>query len=261
MYIRNAATALLFCASRTLAQTPDDSEPDTDSRLDVTYGNTPINPGTEYPQALAQTQPRVNTRQPAPGPYMLVMLDLSLPLSRLPPAPGPVAPGIGSDRTTRLHWLQTNLTVGTAGLLTPSGTPAAADYAGPQPPQGDIPHIYTWYLFNQPSTFTVPAALAGGALRPQSSSQRNNFSISAITEQEGVELLEANYFVVQNANNTGAVKTAPGFTPNATAPVAPGGSASATGTRPPVASFTGAAGKLGVAVPILGVGAFAILLL
>ncbi|KAF4549596.1 Hypothetical protein D9617_21g098170 [Elsinoe fawcettii] len=261
MYVRNIATALLFCASRVVAQTPDDSDPDTDNRLDVTYGNTPINPGTEYPQALAQQQPRVNTRQPAPGPYMLVMLDLSLPRDRVQ-GTGDVADGIGDDRTTRLHWLQTNLTVGANGLLSVSGnTPAVADYAGPQPPQGDIAHFYTWYLFAQPASFQVPAALAGGALRPQSSAQRNNFSLTPITSQAGVELREANYFLVQNANNPNAVRTAPGFTPNGTAPAAPAGTASGTGVRPPVASFTGAASKLGAAVPILGVGAFVALLL
>ncbi|PSK40311.1 hypothetical protein B9Z65_15 [Elsinoe australis] len=258
MYIRNIATSLLLCASRVLAQTPDNSDPDTDNRLDVTYGNTPIDPGTEYPQPLAQQQPRVNTRQPGPGPYMLVMLDLSLPRDRV--GPGSVAPGIGPNRTTRLHWLQMNLTVGTAGLLTPDASTApVADYAGPQPPQGDIPHIYTWYLFTQPASFQVPAVLAGGALRPQSSMMRNNFSLEPITSQEGVELREANYFVVQNPNNTNAVRTAPGYTPNATAPAPTAGNG--TGVRPPVASFTGAASRFAAALPVVGVGAFAALLL
>ncbi|PNS19817.1 hypothetical protein CAC42_7784 [Sphaceloma murrayae] len=259
MYVRNLATALLLCASRAIAQTPDDSDPDTDNRLEVTYGNTPINPGTEYPQPLTLQQPRVNTRQAAPGPYMLVMLDLSLPRDRV--GPGEVADGIGDDRTTRLHWLQTNLTVGVQGVLTTSGTPAVADYAPPQPPQGDIPHIYTWYLFTQPASFQVPAAIAGGQLRSPSVAQRNNFSLSPITGQAGVELREANFFLVQNPNNTNAVRTAPGFTPNATAPTAPAGTASGTGVRPPVASFTGAASKLVAALPAVGAGAFAMLLL
>lgn len=62
------------------------------------------------------------------GTYFIVLTDLSIPNS-FAPTTYPLVPGLKANHTTRLHWLQTNVTVASNGTLTyPNTTAAIAPY-------------------------------------------------------------------------------------------------------------------------------------
>lgn len=62
-------------------------------------------------------------------------------------------------RVQLLHWLVSNVTLGSNGTLAFPG-PGEAPYRQPSPPVGDSPHQYTFVLFTQPANFSVPAAFS-----------------------------------------------------------------------------------------------------
>ena len=146
-----------------------------------------------------------------PDTYFLLFIDLSIPTSRFPANETPyLAPGLGPNRTTRLHWWAGNLTQTTSGTFTNSSA-ALAEYGGPNPPLGDIPHTYVFYLFPQPANYTPLAAALAGDFVSASAAARVNFSLLAVIEQVG-NPVASNFFRTQNPNNTvnGTTTTAAG---------------------------------------------------
>lgn len=130
------------------------------------------------------------------------MIDLNLPFFALPNTTdfASLVPGIGPNRTTRLHWFEYNVhAVNPHQTLQNFSTPIA-EYEGPQPPQGDEPHNYVIYLFEQPENYK-PDLAAAAAYSDETSFARMNFSIKALEAQVGAPIA-ANYFMVENENNT-----------------------------------------------------------
>lgn len=68
------------------------------------------------------------------------------------------------------------------------------------PPQGDEPHNYVLYLFEQPEGWK-PDLSKVAAYANESSLARMNFSVAALEAQVG-KPIAANYFLVENENNT-----------------------------------------------------------
>lgn len=100
-----------------------------------------------------------------------------------------------------MHWWELDVERTRSGELKNCSLPIA-DYQGPHPPQGDIPHDYVLYLFKQPKGWKPPA----GARALYDSDftgidPRFNFSVNALVEQLG-QPVAANYLRTQNENNT-----------------------------------------------------------
>lgn len=195
-----AATALL--ASGAVAQTPLGFSPETPNHLDVTVGSTYLIPGEELSQALTDSiiDPVISSTKSYPGTYLIALVDLSIPDYLLAPiTPAELVPGLGTNRTTRLHWLQGNLTQA-ANHSFVSTSPALAPYAGPQPPLGDIPHDYTYFFFKQPANYQPSAAALSGAFQDPAAFARFNFSVPALAAQLGAPIA-GNYMRVENSGN------------------------------------------------------------
>jgi len=173
---------------------------------------------------------------------MVLFVDFSIP-GRLinSTLPGAKAPGIGPNRYTRLHYWQTDVQFSSNGAFANKSAPIAA-YQGPAPPQGDVPHIYTFFLFPQTGAFMPPAPetqFSSGTV--DQGMNRFNFDILALSKQAGVgPLVAGNYIMVQNSTAS-----------------ATGTSASGTGapTASATAKFTGAASKIDGSSMSWGVGA------
>jgi hypothetical protein len=116
------------------------------------------------------------------------------------------------------------------------------------PGLNDVPHTYTFYLFHQPSDFTLPAWDSGRDLYAAAASARMNFSVQAIANQVGAPVASS-YIRVQNAKNN-----ATGTASNGTCP-ANGTTAGAGSTAP----YTGGAISLGanIALVVVAMLAFA----
>lgn len=127
------------------------------------------------------------------------------------------------------------------------------------PPLNDIPHTYTFYLFPQPSNFSLPAYDSGRDLFAASASDRMNFSVSAIADVVGSPIL-GNYIRVQNPGNNATGSYANGTCP--TNLVGGGGNATSTGAAP-AATYAGAAssveGLMGGMMIVGGAVAFALM--
>lgn len=144
----------------------------------------------------------------------------------------PLAPGIETSRTTRLHYWQAGLTFASNGTLNNDSAPVAF-YQGPAPPPADIAHTYVFYLFPQQSGFMAPPADDPfNVANVNMGMNRLSFNVQRLANETGVgALAAANYIMVQNTTG-GASATA-------------SGSSSATGsTMMPTASpFTGDAAR------------------
>lgn len=303
MFASTLASTLLLCAAGALAQTPAGTTPSTDKNLPVKFGQVHLTPGEELPYArtsnpctltcpcpplicsqpatfltcsflysptVVQTRPQLrNANAGSSGPFIVAMLDQDLP-AFIFPSNATLVSGDGPGRTVRLHWFQTNVTAGGPDCqlnLDPSPSSVYATYEGPQPPKGDIAHKYVLYQFSQPPGFVVPKDLANGTFLDTSTDARNNFSIAAVTSQQGVVLLGANYMRVQNPNNTCAPTVPTNCTSSGSA--CPSGVATPTGslTKPGGSGATytpvrvNGGGRIVVAVPALVFGIVAAFLL
>ena len=176
------------------------------------------------------------------------MIDLSIPSSRvnaseLDPEQLPLAPGLGANRTTRLHFWQAGLTFANNGTLINTTDPVAR-YNGPMPPPGDIPHDYVFYLFQQTAGFAPPPEHSPFNVNNVNAESMNrmSFDVQRFADGQGVgELVAANYIRVQNpVSGSGGNGTA-GATATSSTTTATGGV-----TAPSSSPFTGSAGKLGV---------------
>ena len=265
MRFQQLALSLAALATPILGQTPQGSPVTTNNLLPVKYGSTVVTPGIMLPEtrksllhllsvhinayvhSVTTSYPTISyPAATANTNYMVLLVDFSIPGRSINASfPGAKAPGIGAGRYTRLHYWQTDITFGANGTFVNKTAPIAA-YQGPAPPQGDIPHIYAFFLFPQTSAFVPPAPgtqFSAGTV--DQGMNRLNFDILALSKQAGVGPIAAgNYIMVQNSTMT-ATGTA------------------ATGTRAATASstakFTGAATKIDGSVMSWGVGAGALL--
>ena len=261
MRFEQLALSLATLATPIFGQTPQGSPVTTNKLLPVKYGSTVVTPGTTLPEtrksllhllpdyidayvhSVTKSYPTISYPAPISNTtYMVLLVDFSIPTR---PAnvssSGAIAPGIGAGRYTRLHYWQTDVTFGANGTFINKTAPIAP-YQGPAPPQGDIPHIYTFFLFPQTSAFVPPAPgtqFAAGTV--DQGMNRSNFDILALSKQAGVGPIAAgNYIMVQNSTMAATGTAAKGT-----------GAATATST----AKFTGAATKIDGSVMTWGVGA------
>jgi len=126
------------------------------------------------------------------------------------------------------------------------------------PGLNDIAHTYTFYLFNQPANFTLPAWDAGRVYNPISASTRMNFSVSAIADVAGAPVA-ANYMRIQNPNNN-ATGTASNGTCPSSATTTNGSPASTASVVP----YTGGAIQLagsGLVASVVTVGSIIVMLM
>jgi hypothetical protein len=121
--------------------------------------------------------------------YLFTLVDLNLPFSALPNTTdfASLVPGLGQNRTTRLHWFEYNVHAVAPRQRLQNFSAPVAGYQGPMPPQGDEA---------QPDQSAV-AAYADAS----DSFARMNFSVAALEKQVG-KPVAANYFMVENENNT-----------------------------------------------------------
>jgi len=101
------------------------------------------------------------------------------------------------------------------------------------PGLNDIAHTYTFYLFNQPANFTLPAWDAERVYNPITASTRMNFSVSAIADVAGAPVA-ANYMRIQNPNNN-----ATGTASNGTCPSSATTTTGSPASTPSVVPYTG----------------------
>ncbi len=128
--------------------------------------------------------------------------------------------------TTLLHWLQTDFTLSSSLVVTPSSanTSAGASYIGPNPPPG-TPHRYVFWMFAQPEEFAIPESFSN-VNPPASTTDRIGFNLTEFVAAAELDApLAGNYFTVVNSSATASST----------------GSASATSTP---AQFTGSASTL-----------------
>jgi len=69
------------------------------------------------------------------------------------------------------------------------------------PPRGDEPHNYVLYLFEQPEGWMPDQKAMASYANASDSFARMNFSVAALEKQVGCPIA-ANYFLVENENNT-----------------------------------------------------------
>lgn len=227
--------AALGAAALVSAQTPAGSNPSTNTPLDLEFGSTIINPnGQLIPQSLADAgAPTVYSNSSYPGTYTFALVDLLIPYSVVNSSDyATLVPGLGNEpnRTTRLHWWMDEVTQGTDGVFT--GKTTLADYEGPQPPKGDIPHDYVLFLFDRPSNFTpIANAEAFYDASTYNGDDRMNFSVPALAAQVG-NPIAARYIRVQNAANTNSTN----YSNFSTGPVTTGSASSSTSNSTSVSS-------------------------
>ena len=97
-----------------------------------------------------------------------------------------------------LHWLASNVTLApgnSSALVVP--VPSEADYLQPSPPVGDVPHAYTFILFEQPEGFSISETFPD-------TNARIGFNVSEFVSSHGLSqpALAANYIRVQNLTGT-----------------------------------------------------------
>ncbi|KAF2774344.1 hypothetical protein EJ03DRAFT_346957 [Teratosphaeria nubilosa] len=188
------------------AQTPYGSEPATNNTLTVTYNSTTITPGQLFlPSSLGNT-PQVSSNQKLNGTYLLLFVDLSLGAANAAAnlnGTGGLAAGLRCNGSTRLHWAQGNVTQAANGALLTNNSKPISLYNTPNPPASNpTPNVYTFYLFSQPSNFTLPAWDADRDLYATSSTARLNFSVQAIADEVGPPVAATYLQAAKNGSNS-----------------------------------------------------------
>ncbi|GAB7344496.1 hypothetical protein MBLNU457_2330t1 [Dothideomycetes sp. NU457] len=236
MHFTSSVVALSL-AALSVAQTPAGFTPRSDTPVGISFNGTTVNPNGELlPQSLTQTQPTIFSNGSYPGVYMLALVDLSIPYRVVATNDtSSLVPGDGPGRTTRLHWWLDGVTQAADGTF--SGNNTLANYQGPQPPAGDIPHEYTLFLFNRPASFHTPPKGINYYFNAafQNGDDRMNFSVPILAKEVG-NPIASRYFTVQKANGT---------------TTAGNSSTNSLTTGKPV-PYTGAASTVGVTFPGLG---------
>ncbi|KAF2168721.1 hypothetical protein M409DRAFT_20739 [Zasmidium cellare ATCC 36951] len=206
-------TVALALPLQVWAETPPNFQPSTDNRLAVAYNSTTVTPNQLFQPAAIANAPTVSYNRTLQGPYMIAMFDLSITYADFAGPTTDLVPGLGTNTTTYLHWLRTNVTQTPGAVLGGSANDTAA-YVSPAPPATDAPHTYILYLFPQPTNFTLPAVDAGRNLSA-GSMNRYNFSIQALADAAG-QPVAANYFRATSmpTNSTTNGTTSPGVQPS-----------------------------------------------
>ncbi|KAI5201850.1 hypothetical protein E4T39_04977 [Aureobasidium subglaciale] len=204
------------------AATPPGSDSQVPNSLGLVFDKNIITPGELVAQSVADAAqpslfytphlkpgPRGLKKHPLPLPlpkpldktYLFTLVDLNLPFFALPATTdfASLVPGIGPNRTTRLHWFSYDNHALPPFFELKNQSVEIAEYQGPMPPQGDEPHNYVLYLFEQPKGFNPAVYLSKNY--DEDSFARMNFSIKALEQQVGAPVA-ANYFLVENENNT-----------------------------------------------------------
>ncbi|THV69654.1 hypothetical protein D6D28_05733 [Aureobasidium pullulans] len=199
------------------AATPAGSSPQVPNTLGLVFANNVVQPGELIAQSVVDAaQPSVY----APNPrnrnrglkkhkpkkdqtYLFTLVDLNLPYFALPNTTdfASLVPGIGPNRTTRLHWFEYNVHAIPPHQQLQNFSAPLADYQGPMPPQGDEAHNYVLYLFEQPEGWKPEVGAMQRYNNASDSFARMNFSVEALSEQVG-RPIAANYFLTENENNT-----------------------------------------------------------
>lgn len=128
------------------------------------------------------------TGTPTDRTYLVIMIDLDVPRN---------------GGTTLLHWLQTDFTLSSDLVVTPSSANAStgASYIGPNPPPG-TPHRYVFWMFAQPDEFAVPESFSN-INPPASTTDRIGFNLTEFVAAAGLDApLVGNYFTVVNSSAT-----------------------------------------------------------
>jgi hypothetical protein len=101
-------------------------------------------------------------------------------------------------RVELLHWLVSNVTLSQDDSTLIIPTTGEAAYRPPNPPIGDVPHAYTFILFEQPDEFSIPEEF-NDVLET-----RIFFNTTAFVAAAGLSqpALAANYIRVQNLTGT-----------------------------------------------------------
>lgn len=141
--------------------------------------------------------------------FTLLLVDLSISTKTLDQTALnqqyqiPLAPGIASNRTTRLHYWQPGLTFASNGTLNNDSAPIAF-YQGPAPPPGDIAHTYVFYLFPQESGFMAPpVGNPFNVANVNMGMNRMSFNVQRLANESGIgALAAANYIMVQNTTGS-----------------------------------------------------------
>jgi hypothetical protein len=126
------------------------------------------------------------------------------------------------------------------------------------PGLNDIAHSYTFYLFNQPANFSLPAWDAGRVYNPISASTRMNFSVSAVADVAGAPVA-ANYMRIQNPKNN-----ATGTASNGTCPTSATATIGEPASTSSVVPYTGGTIQLtgpGLLASLITVGSVVVMLL
>ncbi|KAI4850418.1 hypothetical protein E4T44_02763 [Aureobasidium sp. EXF-8845] len=215
LFLGIAAASIQFAA----AATPPGSEPQVPNTLGLAFDKNIVQPGELIDQAVADAaqptlyapHPRLNNRnlkKHKGGPkkektYLFTLVDLDLPFFALPPTTdfASLVPGIGPNRTTRLHWFEYNVHAVPPRQMLQNFSAPVAEYQGPMPPKGDEPHNYVLYLFEQPEGWMPDEKAMASYANASDSFARMNFSVAALEKQVGCPIA-ANYFLVENENNT-----------------------------------------------------------
>jgi hypothetical protein len=148
---------------------------------------------TDTPSTDVLSQPGIHSNTSYPRTYMIFMLDLTIPDSDVTTnATSTLVPGIAQNRTTRLHWWTSNLHQTSNGSFVSAST-GPAPYTAPRPREGDIPHTYVQYLFEQTPFFQFSEEVFEGLYFSGMSNDRFNYTLKPIVEMVG-EPVAANYF-------------------------------------------------------------------
>ncbi|KAI8933019.1 hypothetical protein NX059_009668 [Plenodomus lindquistii] len=185
----------------TQAQTPSGFVPQVDTKLDVIFNSTTVDPaGKLLSKPITATQPTIALSSDllnVTDTYMFIMLDLDVP-----PANGT------TERRVLLHAMITDFTAvqpninGMSSTLRSSATGPAA-YLPPGPPATDTKaHRYVELLFQQPAEFDVQASAFPTV------QNRINFDLAAFATENSVNApVAANFFTVDGRANTVASGT------------------------------------------------------
>jgi len=229
-------SALFSLLSLTAAQTPAGSTPVATRNLNAAFPPDVVTPpGRLIPRNLTANAPNLTTTVfSTTGTAIVFMIDLDIPTNT-------------STRNTLLHWLVPGVTgVANAGntstILKIPNPGIGAPYLQPNPPVGDIAHRYVLYLFEQPKTFSIPAAYA--AINPPANiPARIGFNLTAFVASAGLSApLAANYFTVQNV------------TANVTTPATATSTSRAATLAPETSTSTSKTSSASVAVPSKNAG-------
>ncbi|KAF2176355.1 PEBP-like protein [Zopfia rhizophila CBS 207.26] len=213
--------------------------------LNVTYGTNDISPpGELIPRPEVGNPPTISTDVfTLTKRGVLCMVDSDVPRN--------------GTRVQLLHWLVSNVTVSNSSTLN-IPIPGEASYRQPSPPVGDIPHAYSFLLFEQPESFSIPEQF-NDVLQ-----KRVFFNISVFIAATGLQdPIAANYIRVQNLTGvTGTATTFPAPRPTSEATGTPNATSSVLsfpGAASPVVIGRGRIFWAGVGTAIIaGVAAFAL---